>query len=399
MQAAPSPPSAAGGAGGQPAAAGAAAAILVGFAMKASREQQLRESGLLADGDGVSFVRLDLAAPLAPQLAPLHVLLHKASDELEYGEDGAPRLSARMAALKAAVAARSPRLCVVDGFDAAAAVADRVRLGALLETLPAGGGGGGGPRVRAPRRVLAPSLAAADAPALRAALAAARMAPPYIVKPVPACGLADSHAMALVADEGALGGGLSVPAPAVVQEFVNHGGLQHKAYVLGPGVLYAAPRPSIPDIAPLLPQQPAAGACGVGGVGVGGGVGGEGGRGAGGDGAAGPPGVRYFDSLKSLPVADAAAAAAAPPPRPLDAGALAAIARHLRAALGLDLLGFDVVVDGASGDHVVVDVNYFPSYRGAPPGLAAAFRALLAARLVAHAAAAGQAQAADGSNG
>ena len=56
---------------------------------------------------------------------------------------------------------------------------------------------------------------------------------PLIVKPLVACGVSHSHSMALVLDESALcqlGG--RVPLPAVVQEFVNHGGQQYKVYVL-----------------------------------------------------------------------------------------------------------------------------------------------------------------------
>lgn len=56
--------------------------------------------------------------------------------------------------------------------------------------------------------------------------------PPYIVKPVVACGTADSHSMALVLWAEALAG-LPLPLPAVVQEFVNHDALIHKVYVAG----------------------------------------------------------------------------------------------------------------------------------------------------------------------
>jgi hypothetical protein len=58
--------------------------------------------------------------------------------------------------------------------------------------------------------------------------------PPYIVKPRVACGVAHSHSMALVLSTGGLqqlqG---QVPLPALVQEFVNHGGQQYKVYVMG----------------------------------------------------------------------------------------------------------------------------------------------------------------------
>lgn len=79
-----------------------------------------------------------------------------------------------------------------------------------------------------------------------------------MVKPIPACGVAGSHSMALALDAAALpalavspapggaarggaagsgGGSGSVGAnfegPVVVQEFANHGGFQYKAYAIG----------------------------------------------------------------------------------------------------------------------------------------------------------------------
>lgn len=58
--------------------------------------------------------------------------------------------------------------------------------------------------------------------------------PPFIVKPRVACGVAQSHAMALVLGlEGLQQLQGRLPAPALVQEFVNHGGRQYKVYVLG----------------------------------------------------------------------------------------------------------------------------------------------------------------------
>jgi hypothetical protein len=45
-------------------------------------------------------------------------------------------------------------------------------------------------------------------------------------------------------------------------------------------------------------------------------------------------------------------------------GQLQRVAAYLRRALQLALFGFDVVVDGGSGELLVIDVNYFPNYRG-----------------------------------
>jgi hypothetical protein len=72
------------------------------------------------------------------------------------------------------------------------------------------------------------------------------MCAPFIVKPVVACGVSHSHSMALVLQPAALEGLQGrLPLPAVVQEFVNHGGMQSKVYVLGDKVgtlLYARGR-------------------------------------------------------------------------------------------------------------------------------------------------------------
>ena len=47
-----------------------------------------------------------------------------------------------------------------------------------------------------------------------------------------ACGVAESHQMALLLHWDGLQG-LEVPLPAVIQEYVDHGGLVWKAYVAG----------------------------------------------------------------------------------------------------------------------------------------------------------------------
>ena len=71
-------------------------------------------------------------------------------------------------------------------------------------------------------------------------------------------------------------------------------------------------------------------------------------------------------------------APAAPPPgrellrRPV----FEAVAAALRARLGLTLFGFDLVFDPAAGELVAVDVNFFPSYKGAPEAPAALAAAL-----------------------
>lgn len=359
--------------------------------MKASREQQLAALLQPAEMGGVTLKRLDLTQPLEDQ-QPFHALLHKASDELEYDEDGVPRFSARIKGLQAYLATH-PDIAVIDPFECTIKVIDRIQLASCLEGLQSLGETEAeplGPRARAPRSLTLHSFTNGSLPSetLAARLQAAGMAPPYIVKPVAACGLKDSHSMALVLDNAALPG-LALPLPAVVQEFVNHGGMQHKVYVMG-DLVYSTCRPSIPDVrtaeTPAPPMAASADSAST--------------SGDCGGAASARSIVHYFDSLASLPTrlpdgfaaqlaptaAEASASEGAEPftsasssGRPLDMAVVRRIVAYLRQRLGLRLMGFDVVVCCKSGDHLVVDVNYFPNYRDAPDGLSDVFRALLRA--------------------
>lgn len=101
-----------------------------------------------------------------------------------------------------------------------------------------------------------------------------------------------------------------------------------------------------------------------------------------------------FDSLKSLPTSlpwlrRGAPADGAPPPghELLRRPTFEAVAAALRARLGLTLFGFDLVFDPSAGELVCIDVNYFPSFKGAPEA-PAALGAALRQRYAEHAAAA-----------
>lgn len=119
--------------------AGGAGIVVVGYAMRLSREQQLAAQRLLqllpapargAGGCRVCFVPLDLARPLSEQ-GRIDVVLHKASDELVSGpggagggggsSGGAPRWSEAMLALQRQLA-EAPGVAVVDPFESAAKV-------------------------------------------------------------------------------------------------------------------------------------------------------------------------------------------------------------------------------------------------------------------------------------
>jgi hypothetical protein len=443
--------------------------VVVGYAMREARERALAQAGLLhfvprgageddSSAPSVVFMPLkcgdggdgndddDEPATSAPLIPPIvHVLLHKASDYLRVDNAGEYVVSKPLRRLLASAEASepaAPRVVVVDPLQAVAdCVFDRRGIAAVLAAAfddptadddaldtasPAAWPPPGISRVRAPKQ-----LALASPPATMAVLASALAAagvpgPPYIVKTAAACGLPESHRMAVaLSDRGlweALGGGgggdgdgggrgapsqppqqqppqLLPPYPLVVQEFVDHGGLMHKVYVLGDELVYAAApaRPSIPDLSAAVEalrqrrrqeeqqqQQQQQHPLPL------------------------PPHLLTFDALKSLPTTlpwqggggdggDRAPAAT------LDPRAVSAVATRLRRATrlwrrrrrqqhdddgggsGLSLFGFDVVVASESAraqgqeeqEWVVVDLNYLPNYRGGGERAAAAWRAVL----------------------
>jgi hypothetical protein len=116
---------------------------VVGYVMKASRERDMAQctsrdcstaagkcqepqdaskAGLLTlvPQQGLVFAPLHLGSPLDWQL-PLHLVLHKASDELECGSDGLPAFSPRMQHLQQWLQSH-PHICVIDDFSTTAAV-------------------------------------------------------------------------------------------------------------------------------------------------------------------------------------------------------------------------------------------------------------------------------------
>ena len=227
---------------------------------------------------------------------------------------------------------------------------DRSQACLLLNNLPAHLPAAPGVRLAAPAWTLLRSLACGER--VRAALDAAGILTPCLLKPVAACGVLGAHAMALMLDTASTADA-AVPLPCIAQAFVTHNPpTVHKVYVFGDTVLVQS-RSS-------LPPPPASGR-----------------------------GSLSFDSLRCMPASWPEAGdggcsgrvdAAAPPDvsPPLSMAAVHALADWLRARTGLCLFGFDVLVGAPDGEHAVVDLNAFPTAagcEGAPAALAAALRA------------------------
>ncbi|XP_078447241.1 inositol 1,3,4-trisphosphate 5/6-kinase 4 isoform X2 [Wolffia australiana] len=161
---------------------------------------------------------------------------------------------------------------------------------------------------------------------------------PCIVKPQAACGVPHAHQMALVFTAEDFEN-LQVPLPAIVQEYVDHGSTIYKIYVLGEKIFYAVKK-SMPNASTLLSQS-----------------------------EMNQSGPITFDSLKSLPTKKddtLSGKEQTDQQAVLDLDLITAAAKWLRGHLDLAIFGFDVVIQEGSGDHVVVDLNYLPSFKEVP---------------------------------
>ncbi|KAI3876647.1 hypothetical protein MKX03_027669 [Papaver bracteatum] len=162
---------------------------------------------------------------------------------------------------------------------------------------------------------------------------------PVIAKPLVADGSALSHKMSLVYNRDGLD---KLDTPVVLQEFVNHGGVIFKVYVVG-NYVKCVKRKSLPDISEeelggksleescvmfsqisnKTSQERSGGMC-----------------------------------IEVMRIEDAAM---------LPDSLVTDIARGLGQAMGLHLFNFDVIRDSKIGNHyVVIDINYFPGYEKMP---------------------------------
>lgn len=67
----------------------------------------------------------------------------------------------------------------------------------------------------------------------------------------------------------------------------------------------------------------------------------------------------------------------------LDIHAILVIAKYLKKQTGLTILGFDTVVESCSGNHYIVDVNYFPSCNGVE-GVESAIKSAIVNKILTH---------------
>ncbi|CAL4915754.1 unnamed protein product [Urochloa decumbens] len=288
----------------------------IGYALAPKKQQSFIQPSLVARAAarGMDLVPVDASRPLAEQ-GPFHLLIHKL-----YGEDWRAQLEA--------FAARHPAVPVVDPPHAIDRLHNRISMLQVVSDLDHA--------ADKDRTFGIPSqVVVYDAAALADSGLLAALRFPLIAKPLVADGTAKSHKMSLVYHREGLA---KLRPPLVLQEFVNHGGVIFKVYVVGAHVT-CVKRRSLPDVSP--------------------------------EDDASAQGSVSFSQVSNLPnertaeeyYGEKSLEDAVMPP----AAFVNQIAAGLRRALGLQLFNFDMIRDVRAGDrYLVIDINYFPGYAKMP---------------------------------
>ncbi|XP_057466157.1 inositol-tetrakisphosphate 1-kinase 4-like isoform X2 [Actinidia eriantha] len=154
---------------------------------------------------------------------------------------------------------------------------------------------------------------------------------PLVAKPLLVDGSAKSHELFIAYDESSLS---KLEPPFVVQEFINHGGVLFKVYIIGETIKVVR-RFSLPDVGkPELSKV---------------------------------AGVFRFPRVScaaaSADDANLDPAVAELPPKPL----LERLAKELRLRMGLQLFNIDIIRENGTRDlYYVIDINYFPGFGKMP---------------------------------
>ncbi|MQM17509.1 hypothetical protein Taro_050483 [Colocasia esculenta] len=289
----------------------------VGYALAPKKRHSFIQPSLveLARGRGIDLVPIDLDRPLAEQ-GPFDCILHKL-----YGEAWKAQLRQ--------YTERNRGVVVLDPLEAIERLHNRISMLQVVSEL----------RVPQEKETfgIPKQIVIYDQFALSEAGTLSALRFPLIAKPLVADGSAKSHKMALVYHRDGL---LKQKPPVVLQEFVNHGGVIFKVYVVGDYVR-CVKRKSLPDVSEEKLE------CLEGSV--------------------------SFSQVSNLTATEDREerkyyetmhlGEAEMPPLSF----ITEIARGLRKAMKLHLFNFDMIRDTKVGNHyLVIDINYFPGYAKMP---------------------------------
>ncbi|CAL0305628.1 unnamed protein product [Lupinus luteus] len=286
--------------------------VVVGYALTSKKIKSFLQPKFqgLARNKGILFVAIDDNRPLSDQ-GPFDIVLHKLS-----GREWRQVLEDYRQS--------HPEVIVLDPPDAIQHLRNRQYMLQAVADLNLSDSYG---KVGVPRQLVIKR----DASSIPELVNRAGLTLPLVAKPLVADGSAKSHELSLAYDQYSL---QKLEPPLVLQEFVNHGGVLFKVYIVGDAIKVVR-RFSLPDVSKWELSEDA--------------------------------GLYHFPRVScaaaSADDADLDPNVAELPPRPL----LEKLAKELRWRLGLRLFNLDIIRECGTRDHFyVIDINYFPGYGKMP---------------------------------
>ena len=197
----------------------------IGFALAPKKQHSFIQESLIniARERLIDLIKIDTQTPLIDQ-GPFDCILHKL-----YGDDWKQQLGDYKA--------KNPNVVILDSPEAIERLHNRISMLQVvseLKIVKSDGNTFGIPK----------QIVIYDAETLRDDRSWEGLKFPMIAKPLVADGSAKSHKMSLVYNHGGLS---NLKPPIVLQEFVNHGGVIFKVYVVGEYVK-CVKRKSLPDV-------------------------------------------------------------------------------------------------------------------------------------------------------
>uniref|UniRef100_A0A2N9IPM0 Inositol-tetrakisphosphate 1-kinase n=1 Tax=Fagus sylvatica TaxID=28930 RepID=A0A2N9IPM0_FAGSY len=285
--------------------------VVVGYALTSKKTKSFLQPKLegLARNKGIIFVAIDQNSPLSDQ-GPFDIVLHKLSGKewRQIIED---------------YRKTHPEVTVLDPPDAIQHLRNRQFMLQAVADLNLSESYG---KVGVPRQLVIKR----DASSIPDAVTKSGLMLPLVAKPLVADGSAKSHELSLAFDQNSL---KKLEPPLVLQEYVNHGGVLFKVYIVGEAIKVVR-RFSLDVSKRELSKK--AGVYRV---------------------------PRVSCAAASADDANLDPGVGELPPRPL----LERLAKELRRRLGLRLFNLDIIREHGSRDHFyVIDINYFPGYGKMP---------------------------------
>ncbi|CAN0920877.1 Inositol-tetrakisphosphate 1-kinase 2 [Linum grandiflorum] len=280
--------------------------VVVGYALTSKKKKSFLQPKLevLARNKGILFTAIDLNKPLGDQ-GPFDIVIHKllGKDWYEVIED---------------YRQKHPEVTVIDPPAAIRHLSNRQSMLQYVADLKLSDFYG---TVCIPRQMVIDR----DPSSIALEVSKAGLKLPLVAKPLLVDGTAKSHQLSLAYDQFSLS---ELEPPLVLQEFVNHGGVLFKIYIMGESIKVVR-RFSLPNVSNCELEKVA--------------------------------GVMRFPRVScaaaSADDADLDPSVAELPPHPL----LERLAKELRCQMGLSLFNIDMIREHGSKDvFYVIDINYFP---------------------------------------